>query len=174
MWQNIVAEFSDPFAATSWQVALLRMIVALFLGGVIGWERETRHKPAGLRTHMMVALAASLFTLLTFELVELDFSRTETLRTDPVRLIEAITAGVAFLAAGTIFTDRDKVRGLTTGAGLWLAGAIGVACGLGSMPLAIMATALALLVLLVLRRLEHHGKHKTGNDGSSDVRPPPP
>lgn len=155
MWESIASEFADPFVATTWQVALVRMTAALLLGGIIGWERETRHKPAGLRTHMMVALAACLFTLLTFELVELEFGSPQTLRTDPIRLIEAITAGVAFLAAGSIFTAQDKVRGLTTGAGLWLAGAIGVSCGLGRLGLAAMAAALTLVVLWLLRRLFH-------------------
>lgn len=161
MWDAVAAEFTDPFNATSWEVALVRMVAAIVLGGLIGWERETRHKPAGLRTHMMVSLAACLFTLLTFELIELDVVRSDTMRTDPIRLIEAITAGVAFLAAGTIFTDRNKVRGLTTGASLWLAGAVGVAAGLGHLVLGGMATALSLFVLWLLRRLtRRHAEHQ--------------
>ena len=153
MIEVFVEEFSDPFSAVSWEVALMRMLFALLLGGMIGWERELHTKSAGLRTHMLVSLAACLFTLLTFELMQLNVARPDAMRTDPIRLIEAITAGVAFLAAGTIFTSSDKVLGLTTGAGMWLAGAIGVACGLGELGLAIMAAFVALIVLWLLARL---------------------
>ena len=152
MFDNIIAEFNDPFAAIPLDVALLRLLAAMLLSGIIGWEREVIEKPAGLRTHMLVALAACLFTLLTFELMEVDLRDDDRVRTDPIRLIEAITSGVAFLAAGMIFTHQDKVRGLTTGAGLWLAGAIGVSCGLGRLSLAIMATAIAVTVLWLARR----------------------
>lgn len=151
--EEVLAEFSSPMEAVGWQVALLRLLAALLLGGLIGWEREARHKPAGLRTHMMVCLAACLFTLLTLEIVELDLTDGQNVRTDPIRVIEAITSGVAFLAAGTILVNRDKVRGLTTGAGLWLAGAIGVACGLGRITLAGMAAVLTLVILWLLRRV---------------------
>ena len=154
MLDTIAAEFSDPFGAIAWEVALTRLGFALILGGLIGWERELATKPAGLRTHMMVALAACLFTLLALELAQIDLGvEDDRVRADPIRLIEAITSGVAFLAAGSIFTDHDKVRGLTTGAGLWLAGAIGVACGLGRESLAILATLVAIIVLWVMRRV---------------------
>ncbi|MBM9594664.1 MgtC/SapB family protein [Roseitranquillus sediminis] len=154
MFDEFITDFGDPFAAVSWQVASMRMLFALLLGGIIGWEREVATKPAGLRTHMLVSLAACIFTLLTFELMQLEVAGgSDAMRTDPIRLIEAITSGVAFLAAGMIFTDHDKVRGLTTGAGLWLGGAIGVACGLGQLMLASLATGVALIVLWLMRLL---------------------
>jgi putative Mg2+ transporter-C (MgtC) family protein len=139
-------------------VAALRLGAAALLGGLIGFERELKRKPAGLRTHMTVALGACLFCLLTLELMhQAVVVRGDLARTDPIRVIEAVTAGVAFLAAGTILTARGEVEGLTTGAGLWVAGAIGVACGIGQLPLAAFVTLLLLLVLVVMRRIEAAG-----------------
>ncbi|HET9536854.1 MAG TPA: MgtC/SapB family protein, partial [Mesorhizobium sp.] len=75
----------------------------------------------------------------------------ESIRVDPIRLVEAVTAGVAFLAAGLIIFSKGEVHGLTTGAGMWLAAAVGLACGLGFWQIAVLATALALIILGVLR-----------------------
>ena len=152
MIDTLMADLLQPLDSLSWQTALARIAAALLFGGVIGWEREHASKPAGLRTHMMVSVASCLFTILAFELVEIDTENREHIRTDPIRLIEAVTAGVAFLAAGSIFTAGDKVRGLTTGASLWLGGAVGVSCGLGKMSLAFIATATTLIVLWLLKR----------------------
>ncbi|RBI86989.1 MgtC/SapB family protein [Rhodosalinus halophilus] len=135
----------------SFAEAALRMGAALLFGGLMGWEREYHDKAAGLRTHMMISLAACLFTLVAFDLMTLDGMAEENLRFDPIRLVEAVTAGVAFLAAGMIILRGDRVRGLTTGGGMWLAGAIGLACGAGSLGLAAMATLGALVVLWLLR-----------------------
>lgn len=154
MLDTIATEFTDPFGRVSVEIAALRLLVAMLLAGAIGWERERRDKPAGLRTHILIAVAACVFTLLGFELATITIESSERLRVDPLRLIEAVTAGVAFLAAGTIITGKGGVRGLTTGAGMWLAGAIGLACGMGEIPLAVLATALTLMVLWLLRRLE--------------------
>lgn len=131
-----------------------RLLVATVLGGVIGIEREAKDRPAGLRTHMMIALAAALFTVLTLELhismVQVDPDTSA----DPLRIIEAVTAGVAFLAAGAIIQGRGKVKGLTTGAGMWLSGAVGVACGSERYALAAFSVSLAAIVLAVLGPLE--------------------
>lgn len=144
--------FGIPFANLDWQVTLLRLTCAIVLGGAIGWEREAHSKEAGLRTHMLIALAACLFTLIAFDLTAISAPGEGELRVDPLRLIEAVTSGVAFLAAGTIITQGAKVRGLTTGAGMWMAGAIGLTCGVGNIALAAMATALALTVLWLIKR----------------------
>jgi len=77
----------------------------------------------------------------------------QTLRTDPLRLIAAVTSGVAFLGAGSIIVHGRRVRGLTTGAGMWMAGAVGLACGSGNLTLALLATGMALAVLELTRRL---------------------
>src|SRR5690625_1900505 len=110
------ADFVNPFPVIAWQTALSRMVVAALMGGIIGFERAAHEKPAGLRTHMMICLAACLYTLLGTELLQIEPPPSADLRTDPMRLIEAVTAGVAFLAAGTIINARGSVRGLTTGA----------------------------------------------------------
>ena len=131
-----------------------RMAVATLLGFVIGIDREYLQRPAGLRTHMLVSLAAATFTLVTFELMG-RFEDDPAVNADPIRVIEAVTAGVAFLAAGTIIQARRQVQGLTTGAGLWLAGAIGTACGAGAFAAAGAATAFGLVVLILLRFVTH-------------------
>jgi len=140
--------------ATGIWVATLRLAVAMLCGAAIGFEREWHSRPAGLRTHIMVALAGALFTLVAFELIALPSQEEERLRFDPLRLIEAVTSGVAFLAAGSIIVSQGQVRGITTGAGMWLAGAIGLASGAGYLQLALMATLLALVVLGMIKRLE--------------------
>jgi putative Mg2+ transporter-C (MgtC) family protein len=147
-------ELARSFQAVPAALAALRLLAAMLLGGVVGLERELHSKPAGLRTHMLVSLAACLFIVAGQELTRLSFGEGEVLRVDPLRLIEAVTAGVAFLAAGFIFTSQGEVRNLTTGVSLWLAGAIGVACGAGQIPLALLAATLTVLVLWLLGKLE--------------------
>jgi putative Mg2+ transporter-C (MgtC) family protein len=144
----------------------VRLVLAAAFGAVIGYERERLDRPAGLRTHMLTALAAAVFTIITFEIYAVAL-REPNSSADPIRIIEAVTAGVAFLAAGAIFRSQSGVHGLTTGAGMWLAGAIGVATGAGYFVLAAMATALAAFILAVLRRLEA-GITKTANEGKID------
>jgi putative Mg2+ transporter-C (MgtC) family protein len=136
----------------------LRVAVAVGLGAVIGIDRELRDHPAGLRTHMLTALAAAVFTMLAFEIYEVVL-RDAALGSargipDPIRAIEAVTAGVAFLAAGGIIHARGRVDGLTTGAGMWTAGAIGVACGAGFFRIALIATVGAIAILTVVSLLQ--------------------
>jgi putative Mg2+ transporter-C (MgtC) family protein len=131
-----------------------RLVVAMLFGAIVGIDREVTARPAGLRTHMLVALAAAAFTIITFELSEVfDTRMGDGLKGDPIRIIEAVTAGVAFLAAGSIIQRRGSVEGVTTGAGLWLAGALGLAAGAGYYTLGAIATVLALIVLTILRFL---------------------
>src|SRR5690606_250012 len=112
---------------------------------------------------------AALFTLITFELHEQFAGQGGTRTADPVRIIEAVTAGVAFLAAGAIIQSRSGVHGLTTGANMWTAGALGVACGAGYYFIAIVGTVFALIVLVVLAKLEArlNGKSSDGDAGGS-------
>ncbi len=163
MIETILAEFTGSFSAVPVSVSATRLVAAMILGAVIGLERELRAKPAGLRTNMLVAIAACLFVIVGLELAELEFGDAGSKRADPLRLIEAVTAGVAFLAAGLIFTSGGKVRNITTGASLWMAGAIGLACGAGQVPLAAMATVIVVLVLMLLRWTERlMGTHDSG------------
>ena len=147
--------------------AFLRMLAAVLAGAAVGFDRELRNKPAGLRTHILISLAASLFTLITFELHHAVVSENSRTTADPIRIIEAVTAGVAFLAAGAIIQSRGNVRGLTTGANMWLAGALGVACGAGDYTLAIMGTVFALIVLVLLGRLERAARDKVSEEKPS-------
>jgi putative Mg2+ transporter-C (MgtC) family protein len=169
MWgqftEALAADFLDSFRAVSPLIALIRLVFAALLGAVIGFERELHARSAGLRTHMLIAMSACLFTLIALEIIATDTGPGGLQQaTDPLRLIEAVTAGVAFLAAGSIITSGGKVAGLTTGAGMWMAGAIGLACGSGRMPLAILATALALIVLWMLRRVSRRIEAATDRD----------
>lgn len=147
----------DDFGHATWlpfSVIAARLGIATLLGAIVGFEREWRNQPAGLRTHILVALAAACFTIIGIEIVHTTQFDNEGARQDPLRLIEAVTAGVAFLAAGTIIVARGRIKGLTTGAGLWLAGAIGLAAGLGFWQIAAFSTVLAVIVLGLLQPLE--------------------
>jgi putative Mg2+ transporter-C (MgtC) family protein len=133
----------------------LRMLAAISIGGLIGFERELRARAAGLRTNMLVALSAATFTLLTAELASEAQEASSVIRMDPMRLMEAVIAGVAFLGAGAIIrSDGGAVRGLTTGASLWMSGAIGVASGGGYYVLALGAGVMSILVLYVVGMIE--------------------
>lgn len=128
----------------------LRLILPTLFGGVIGWERESKDKPAGLRTHMLVGLGASCFTLVGLELFEqLRAQAWATL--DPIRVVEGVAGGIGFLGAGSIIKASREARGLTTAAGVWTVGGVGAACGLGFFWIAGLTSLLALLVLLVGR-----------------------
>jgi putative Mg2+ transporter-C (MgtC) family protein len=132
-------------------VICLRLAGAALLCALIGFEREVEERPAGLRTHMLIGTAAAAFALVTLHLVEEFADRPDIIRMDPIRLVEAVTAGVAFLAAGMIILRRGEVRNLTTGAGMWLAASIGLAAGLGYWPVAGLAALLGLVIIGLLR-----------------------
>jgi putative Mg2+ transporter-C (MgtC) family protein len=135
---------------------------AMMLGGLIGLERELAHKPAGFRTHMLVAGAAALLMGLSDVLVEHYRDSGAAVQMDPTRVLEAVVTGISFLGAGTIFLRRNEqgedghpgVEGLTTAASILLSAALGLCVGLGELFLAGGVTALALIVLSLLRRLE--------------------
>jgi len=150
-WQQVgntvVSEFSDLTDPTLLTRAVLRLLVAALLGGLLGWEREHQGKAAGVRTHMLVAMGAALFVLVSQQIgMQAD---------DMSRVIQGITAGVGFLCAGTILKGNrlGDVKGLTTAAGLWLTAAVGVAAGLGRESTAVLGTLLALAVLALVPAL---------------------
>lgn len=155
MWQAVLAEFEGSFRATPPELMAVRIVAALVLGAAIGLERELHDKSAGLRTHILVAVGAAVFGLIGLELVALAGLQAGEQQLDTLRLIEAVTAGVAFLAAGSILRARGEVHGLTTGAGMWLAGAAGLACGVGLMGLALMATGITIVVLWLFKSLSN-------------------
>lgn len=150
-------QYFAEFGQATWlpfPVIAARLLLATFLGAVIGFEREWRNRPAGLRTHILVCLAAATMAVLSIEITQISFFQDDNIRVDPIRLIEAVTAGVAFLAAGLIIFAGGRIHGLTTGAGMWLAGSVGLACGLGFWPIALMTAFLGVVVLSLLRIFE--------------------
>jgi putative Mg2+ transporter-C (MgtC) family protein len=135
---------------------LIRIMIAAALAAVLGWEREYARKSAGLRTHMLVGIAAALYTALA-QLSVTDISPSETgFRADPIRAIQAVAIGIGFLGSGVIFVSRheDRVHGLTTAASIWATAAIGIAAGMEHYVLAVGATVLLLFVLRVLVRFD--------------------
>jgi putative Mg2+ transporter-C (MgtC) family protein len=155
--ETLIEEFGHP-THIPFPVIAARLLLAAVFGAAIGFEREWQNRPAGLRTHILVCVAAAIFAILTIEIAYapmFDSSATKgAVNYDPLRVVEAVTAGVAFLAAGVVIFTRGQVHGLTTGAGMWLAGAIGVASGLGLWQIALLATAIALVVLGLLQAFE--------------------
>ncbi|CAN5724298.1 hypothetical protein BH24CHL4_BH24CHL4_18980 [soil metagenome] len=132
---------------------VLRLLAALTLGGVVGFEREVRNRSAGMRTHALAAEGAALFTMVAI-LVAIEADKAGYWPVDPSRIISTIVQGIGFLAAGVIFARGARVRGLTTAAGLWVTAAIGVLCGGGFYFLAIAATFATAIVLAVLKSVE--------------------
>ena len=137
---------------------------AMVLGGAVGFDRERRNRPAGFRTHMLVAGASALLVGMGRLMVAEQLDGGPVLRIDPLRLVEAVVAGVAFIGAGTIFSQRrgTGVTGITTAASLLMVAVIGIAAGMHYYVLALAATALTLLVLaglkLVERRMDERRK----------------
>lgn len=153
MTEILAEEFSNT-SPVRIEILLLRILGALILCGIIGLEREIRKNTAGIRTNMLIGLAATVFTLVTLQIMETLGDDVDTTQIDPVRLVEAVTSGIAFLAAGVIVYTKGSVRGLTTGASMWLSAAIGLCVGLGMWIVAIAATVTGIIVLWLLRETE--------------------
>lgn len=135
---------------------LSRLLLASVLGGLIGLEREIHGRPAGFRTHLLVSLGSCLFCVTSIEIYEIfgNFSGTGPVGVDPGRIAAQVVTGIGFLGAGAIIRERASIRGLTTAACLWVAAALGVACGIGLYQLAVFVTVVALVNLLLLKQVE--------------------
>lgn len=141
----------------SYWTILLRLMMALVLGSVVGLEREQKERGAGMRTLALVTLGSALFTIAgAYGFLDLLNLGHNTLTLDPTRVASYIVAGVGFLGAGTIFMSREKekVKGLTTAASIWVMAAIGIACGAGMLIEAATTTVLTLLVLIIFQYVE--------------------
>ena len=132
-----------------------RLALAVLFGACIGLDREWRRRAAGLRTHMLVSLAAATFTVLAAEIYAAARAAHPETSADPLLIIEAVTAGVAFLGAGSIIQSRGDVQGMTTGASMWAAGAIGLACGAGHPLIALAALMMTMLILTVVGYIQY-------------------
>lgn len=127
-----------------------RIAGALLFGGIVGYERETEQKPAGLRTIMLVTLGSALLMLLAQRIPDLIQVNVDTLTMDPTRILGSLVQGIGFLGAGTIFLHKSTVHGLTTAAAIWTMAVVGAAVGIGDWSLSIMGTVAAFFILRVL------------------------
>jgi putative Mg2+ transporter-C (MgtC) family protein len=136
--------------------AIVRLLLAILLGGAIGLERESRGRPAGLRTHILVCLGATIIMIASTHMAEISqtVSPTSRIQVDPGRIAAGIVTGIGFLGAGAIIRLGDLVRGLTTAGCIWFVAALGITVGQGLYALAIVATLFALAVLLALTQVE--------------------
>ncbi|HZY16488.1 MAG TPA: MgtC/SapB family protein [Ramlibacter sp.] len=153
--QTVAAEFSDLGELRQVTQLVLRLLLAALLGGLLGLERERHGKPAGIRTHMLVAASSVLIVL-----VPLQMGMGEDAL---ARVLQGLLAGVGFVCAGSILKleHDERVEGLTTAAGIWMTAAIGVAAGMGREMTAVLSTALVLAILALeapIRRLGVRGQ----------------
>ncbi|MDK2991999.1 MAG: putative Mg2+ transporter-C (MgtC) family protein [Clostridiales bacterium] len=132
---------------------ILRLALACVLGGIVGWEREAVHKPAGFRTHILVCIGSTV-TMLTSIFIYNRMQGTATSLPDPARLGAQVISGIGFLGAGTIIKEGVNVKGLTTAASLWAVACIGLAIGVGYYSAASVATAFVVAVLIIFNKLE--------------------
>ena len=144
-WLAVQQEFSDLGDASDVTRVCLRLMVALALGALLGYERESVGASAGLRTHMLVSLGSALFVLVPSQAgMALD---------DMSRVLQGVASGIGFLGAGAIIKLREEsqIMGLTTAAGIWLTAAVGVAAGLGLEATAVLSAVFGWVVLSLLR-----------------------
>lgn len=135
---------------------MLRLLLAAGLGAAIGIEREFRRKPAGLRTNMLIAVGAALFTTVSVQLGAISNT--------PDRIAAQIVTGIGFLGAGAILRRDRSVHGMTTAATIWVNAAVGMAAGAGEYAMAAVATAITLIVLAALQPLETYFERRRGPD----------
>ena len=131
-----------------------RLLVAVAVGGIIGVEREIRHKSAGFRTNILIAMGSAVFTIMSIVLSDRNG--------DPGRIAAQIVTGIGFLGAGAIVRNRNHVIGLTTAATVWVNAALGVAAGAGDYHLAVIGGAVTLAVLLILHPIERGIERRLG------------
>ena len=129
-------------------IMIIRFSLALVCGALIGLEREISDKEAGLRTHILVSLGSCLFGMLGIML------SAETGEADPLRVAQGILIGIGFLGAGVIMREGASIKGLTTAAGIWVMGGIGLACGTGYYFLAIIGTIFSFLTIALFSKIE--------------------
>jgi putative Mg2+ transporter-C (MgtC) family protein len=143
----------------------LRLLVALLVGGLVGFQRELTHKPAGLRTHMLLALGTALIIITADE--------AGMSKSDVSRVVQGLVTGIGFLGGGAILklTAEHEIHGLTTAAGLWMTAAASAAAALGQLALSVVGVCLGLLVLGAFVRVEKRLGHRASHD-AADREPP--
>ena len=154
-WKELTAGIPD---STQFAHMLLRLIAAILLGAIVGIQRERAGKAAGLRTHILVTLGTTMFVLA---------STSSGMSLDGVsRVIQGLATGIGFIGAGAILklSDTREIQGLTTAAGIWMTAAIGVAVGLGSLGLAMLATILTWIILASFDQFEIQQEKNASKD----------
>lgn len=152
---------NDIFVIRDIDIAMIiRVTIALVLGGVVGFERERGDRPAGLRTHMLVAAGSACFSIASIYGFDL-----QTKEADLARVAANVVSGVGFLGAGTILRDGSTIRGLTTASSIWIVASIGMLTGLGLVWLALYTTFLTWFVLVVVKRFKP-GRRRSGGRSS--------
>lgn len=145
VWLTIQGEFSDLGDVDDITRIVVRLLVAILLGGLLGYERESAGASAGLRTHMLVSLGSALFVLIPLQAgMKIE---------DVSRVLQGVTAGIGFLGAGAILKQKDQndIKGLTTAASVWLTAAVGIAAGMGREASAVLSALFALVILAIVR-----------------------
>ena len=149
------------FREVTYLAVALRIVMAVILGGIIGMEREIKHRPAGLRTYMLVCMGSCL-VMLTNQYVCQVYGTG-----DPVRLGAQVVSGIGFLGAGTIIvTRRSQIKGLTTAAGLWAAAGVGLALGVGFYEAAVMGSLSIFVVMTLLQRMDNRMHRRSSRVGA--------
>lgn len=144
------------FLPHDYVMIVARLLLAAVLSGLIGMERESKQQPAGLRTHLLVGTGACLMMILSVTGFDAILSNGgDMIRYDPSRIPSYVISGIGFLGAGTILVHRGSVRGLTTAASIWVAAGIGLVAGIGMYFVAILATAIVLIALHILQKIEN-------------------
>lgn len=158
IWRTVVAEFSDLGDVAEITRVCVRLAVAVALGAVLGYERETVGASAGLRTHMLVSLGSAIFVLIPLQ-AGMSVA-------DVSRVLQGVTAGVGFLGAGAILKSQNdnQITGLTTAAGVWLTAAVGIAAGMGREGTAVLSALFALAILSLLRFKNTNGATADGQE----------
>ena len=155
VWATIQSEFSDLGDTADITRIVVRLLVAVALGAMLGLQRESIGASAGLRTHMLVSLGSALFVLIPLQ-AGMEIA-------DVSRVLQGVTAGVGFLGAGAILKSQKEgeITGLTTAASVWLTAAVGISAGMGREATAVLSALLALIILSLLRFKDRgHGKEK--------------
>jgi putative Mg2+ transporter-C (MgtC) family protein len=162
IWGAITRNFSDLHGLANGLQVAFRLVLAVGLGGLLGYERTLRRRPAGLRTHMLVSLGAAAYVLVP-EQADMKVG-------DLSRVIQGLTTGIGFLGAGAILKDDDthQTRGLTTAAGIWLTAAVGMAVGMGRLATGVLIALLALVILSPFLWIEE----RIMADGQAGSAPP--
>lgn len=140
---------------------IIRLLLALIIGGVIGYERELQNRAAGFRTHILVCLGATIISLLqieignqAIEMIKVNESLAEVIKVDYGRLGAQVITGVGFIGAGTIIHNKGNIKGLTTAATLWIVACLGLAIGMGGYYISIFSTIIIFITLVFLKRIE--------------------